>query len=436
MKLGFRYFTNIFLRSELLKNASVLISGSVLAQLISILLQPVLRRLFSPDTFGIFSVYLSIVGILSIVASLRYEDAIVLPRKDKESANVLFLSLILSLVFNILVLIMIILAGERILKFLNLKPSLPAKIFFLIPLAVFLLNLFSSFNFWLIRKKKYYAVSVNKFSRRVTEGISQVVFALLKNPKGLIFSDIIGQGANAITSVFQGFKNGFSLKFISISKTKYVLKKYSEFPRYNLLPSLASTCSFMLPPIIINKFFSSESAGYFDLARVMLSVPIAFITASFSSVLLQKTAERYNKHESMIGDLKNTLFIILPVAFAEIVIISFFSEEIFTIIGGKANTYSGIISKILVWSFAFNFIVSTFTSLFFSIRKIKLFGIYQLFYFLAILVLFLFKSLDFLDFIKVYVLIDIICYTILTSTIIYIVFRYENAIKLNHQIRT
>src|SRR5664280_2838329 len=86
-------------RSELLKNTSILISGTALAQLIPILLQPILRRYYTPDIFGAYSVYFSIVGILAIVSSFKYELAIILPRTDKEAANIFFLSaLILSLI--------------------------------------------------------------------------------------------------------------------------------------------------------------------------------------------------------------------------------------------------------------------------------------------------------------------------------------------------
>src|SRR5450759_598427 len=100
--IDFKFFSNQLLKSELLRSASVLITGTVIAQLISILLQPVLRRFFSPETFGTYSVYLSIVGIITVISSLRYDDAIVLPKNDKESANVLFLSLISNFIISVL----------------------------------------------------------------------------------------------------------------------------------------------------------------------------------------------------------------------------------------------------------------------------------------------------------------------------------------------
>jgi lipopolysaccharide exporter len=430
MKIDFRFFSNQLLKSELLRSASVLITGTVLAQLISILLQPVLRRFFSPETFGTYSVYLSIVGIITVFSSLRYDDAIVLPKNDKESANVLFLSLISNFIISVLLFLIILILGKKIIIFLNIPSSFPISILYLIPFSVFLYNTYLSFNYWLIRKKTYYSVSLNKLIRRGSEAVAQISFALLKNPKGLIFSDIIGQSANVVTSIFQGFKYGLSFKFISIRKLKYVLKKYSDFPKYNLIPALMSTCSYLLPPIFINKYFSSESAGYFDLAKLMLSVPMAFVTASFSSVLLQKVAEKYNRRESFLKELKPVLFIVGIVSTVEILTVLFFGEGLFELLGGKAWTFSGKISKIMVWSFAFNFIVSTFTAIFVSMRKIKVYSIYQLLYFVAILCLLFFIKLDFLTFLKIYVVIEVFCYTVLTVTMVSIINRYEHSLKL------
>jgi lipopolysaccharide exporter len=430
MKIDFRFFSNQLLKSELLRSASVLITGTVLAQLISILLQPVLRRFFSPETFGTYSVYLSIVGIITVFSSLRYDDAIVLPKNDKESANVLFLSLISNFIISVLLFLIILILGKKIIIFLNIPSSFPISILYLIPFSVFLYNTYLSFNYWLIRKKTYYSVSLNKLIRRGSEAVAQISFALLKNPKGLIFSDIIGQSANVVTSIFQGFKYGLSFKFISIRKLKYVLKKYSDFPKYNLIPALMSTCSYLLPPIFINKYFSSESAGYFDLAKLMLSVPMAFVTASFSSVLLQKVAEKYNRRESFLKELKPVLFIVGIVSTVEILTVLFFGEGLFELLGGKAWTFSGKISKIMVWSFAFNFIVSTFTAIFVSMRKIKVYSIYQLLYFVAILCLLFFIKLDFLTFLKIYVVIEVFCYTVLTVTMVSIISRYEHSLKL------
>ena len=120
-------FLLIILKSELVRNASVFMSGTVIAQLLSILLQPVLRRLFTPESFGIYSVYLSLVGMIIVISSLRYDDAIVLPKSDKESINLVGLSLIINFVFNLFIFFLVFLFGGKIISFLNLPSNFPVS---------------------------------------------------------------------------------------------------------------------------------------------------------------------------------------------------------------------------------------------------------------------------------------------------------------------
>lgn len=427
----FRLFSGIFLKSELMKSASVLISGSILAQLVSILMQPLIRRLFSPSDFGVFTVYMSIVGICIIFSSLKYDDAIVLPRADKESINLLGLSLILNFSINIIIFITFICAGKRLIGFFNLPKDFPSVIFLVIPFGVFLSSSYGALNSWLIRKQKYVAVSVNKLVRRSTEGASQVIIASFRQSNGLIFSDIIGQAANVATASLQARRNKLNLNLLSWQKIRYVIKKYSEFPKYNLLPALMSTCSYLLPPIFINKYYSSESAGFFDLSKMVLSIPLAFIAASFSSVLLQKISEKFNNKESIVKDLKPVFYMVLVISSLEIFAITIWGESIFNIAFGTQWNYSGTISRILVWSFAVNFIISSFTSLFVAMRRIKTYGIWQLIYFVSILSLVFFKNLPFESFLKLYVFIEITCYIIAGMIIVYILKDYEAILGVN-----
>ena len=60
-------------------------SGTAISQGILIAATPILTRIFSPENFGIFALYLSIVGTISLVSSWKYELAIVLPDKDDDA---------------------------------------------------------------------------------------------------------------------------------------------------------------------------------------------------------------------------------------------------------------------------------------------------------------------------------------------------------------
>jgi len=382
-------------RSELLRNTSILISGTALAQVIPILLQPILRRYFAPEIFGSYSVYLSLIGILIIISSLKYEIAIILPRKDTEAANVFFLAFLLNVLFNLLLILIIIIWKSSLTKFLNLSEKYGDYLYY-VPLGTFLFSFYQSLNFWLIRKKRFFPISVNKFVRRGFEGAAQISFKYAKISHGLIFGDLIGNFANVISGIFQGMKSGLSLRLFSPVMIKKVIVRYSEYPKFNVIPSLMSGCSFLLPAILINKFFSSENTGFFDLSKLLLSIPLALVATSISNVMLQRVSEKFRKSERFLKELFPIFALVILICAVEIFVIEFFGVALFKIVFGDLWGFSGSISKILVWSYALNFIASSFSSIFISMNKIKLLSIWQVFYFISILTLVLFKNLPFL----------------------------------------
>ena len=415
-------------KSELLKNTSILISGTALAQVIPILLQPILRRYFAPEIFGAYSVYRSLLGILIIICSFKYELAIILPRKDNEAANVFFLSVILNAMFNMLLILAISFWKSSLLHFLNLSYKF-GDYLYLVPLGTFLFSFYQSLNLWLIRKKGFLPISINKFVQRGFEGVAQVGFKYAKNSHGLIFGDLIGNLANVCSGVYQSMKYGLSVRLFSTQMIKKVLIRYSEYPKFNVVPSFMSACSFLLPAILINKFFSSENTGFFDLSKLVLSVPLALVATSLSNVMLQRVSEKYRNNELFLKELLPIIVIVLIICAIEVLIIEFFGVVLFKLLFGEINGFSGSISRILIWSYALNFIVASFSSIFISMNKIKLLSIWQLFYFVSILSLVLFRNLPFMSFIKVYVIIEVICYLVIAAFMISILLKYEAKIR-------
>ena len=417
-----------FRKSDLLKNTSILISGTAIAQLIPIALETVLRRYFTPETFGAYSVYLSLIGILIVISSLKYELAIILPGNDKESANILFLSVFINLIFNFLVFVIIVLYRNSIMQFLNLSEEYKQYIY-LVPLGTSLFGLYQVFNYWLIRKKSFFNISANKFIRRGSEGVAKTGFAFIGIRQGLVWGDIIGHVLNLLSGILQSYKRNLKITDLSWVKIKYVIRKYNEYPKFNLVPGLMSACSFLLPAIFINKYYSSAYAGYFDLSKLVLSIPLALVATSISNVLLQRIAEKYRKKESIVKELIPILGVVLIIAITEVIVIIFWGERLFTIFFGENWISSAKISILLVWSYAISFVLGSFSSLYISMKKIKLLSIWQLVYFLSILSLIFYKNLDFFQFLHIFLGLEIFNYFLSAIFIFVILYNYENKVK-------
>lgn len=415
-------------QNRIFKNAVTLVSGTAIAQVVLIGFQLVLRRVFSPEVFGAYAVYMSIVGILVILSTLRYELAVVLPKEDRKANSIVSGGIFISLIINIILLICIVIFKESIVKLFDF-PIKYSSWLFLIPASTFLFSVYQFFNYWLTRNAAFRAISINKVFRRVFEGSTQTAIGALKIPAGLPLGDIVGNIANIISGYYQATKKGFTFKNVSLKKIKSSLKRYIDFPKYQALPAILNTTSMLLPIFFVNKFYSHTSAGYFDLSRQILAVPIAFITASLSQVLLKELSDRIKKKQPITPNLLKTSLFLTAGIIPFVIIIVFWGSELFGFFFSKTWTESGHYSAILVPAFAIQFIISPLSISFTVLEKLKVLAIWQISYFAMVISMIFFKFLNVSDFLLLYTGINLFMYLIYFMLILSISKKYDNSLS-------
>ena len=78
-------FKKSFKDTVFYKNIFTLLKGSVLAQLIPLIISPFITRLYTPKELGVLAIFSSISVILGSVVNGRYEQALVLVKTEKEA---------------------------------------------------------------------------------------------------------------------------------------------------------------------------------------------------------------------------------------------------------------------------------------------------------------------------------------------------------------
>jgi O-antigen/teichoic acid export membrane protein len=416
--------------SEFSRNTVILIVGSLVAQAIPILLHPFLRRMFAPDDFGAMAIYLNLLAVITIASSLRYESTVVLPENNIEAANLLGLSVIINLIINLLLFFIIFFFEEEIGRLLNI-PEKYGHYYYFLPISCFLFGSYQSMNYWLIRMKAFKSSSENKIIRRTIEVGVQFTSGLFKFNGGLFIGDFFGNLGNFLSAFRQVFRNQFTFSMISSKKMRFVFHKYIDYPKYNLLPTLLSNFATIFPFLLFSKFFSIETAGYLDLTRMVLSIPLIFVSSTISQVLFQHVTEKKRNHESIIPDVRNLLIILLVIVAVESLVVFTVGDSIFQVVFGTNYILSSFFSKILIFSFSLNFITSSFSSFFLIFNKIRINSIWQFFYFLSICTLLFMNGTSVEYFLIFYVTIESILLSINLFMLFSIVRSYEISLRKN-----
>lgn len=128
-----------------------LVSGTTIAQIIGIISYPIIARIYSPEAFGVYSLFLSIINIVGVISCMRYEFAIILPKSDEEAANILVLTLIISLIVSVLLLPVGYVIQQQIPH--NSSVSIISPYLWLVPPTIFLNGVTLALTYWSMRER-------------------------------------------------------------------------------------------------------------------------------------------------------------------------------------------------------------------------------------------------------------------------------------------
>lgn len=351
---------NKIFNNDFNKNVLILSGGTVIAQILPIAVSPILSRLYSPSDFGVLALFVSITSIVSVIANGRYELAIMLPEKDEDAINVAAIGFLFNIAISLLFLFLILLFKKPFLKLLNAE-SLSFWIYFA-PLTVFFIGLFTILNYANNRFKLYKDISKATIMKGIAVSSIQLVMGFLKTGvSGLISGQIISQ-AVANTKLFFNIKNTGLLKEIKKDKIKEVAKRYSNFPKYNLVHALLDSFQSNLIILLFSSFYGIEIVGNYSFSLRILSIPSAFIGSSLYQVTFQKITYMFNKKEKVDSFILKFVINLSVFSLPIFILFYIFSVKLFPIIFGTKWINAGYFLKAMVpWVF-FQFIVSPISS--------------------------------------------------------------------------
>lgn len=408
-------------KSEFTKNIVTLITGTAVAQAIPIAISPILTRIYTPEDFGVFALFLAIISIFGIIANARYELAIMLPKKDEDAINIFALGFIITCLITLILLIFVIIFNDYLKKLLE-NEEIGFWLYF-VPLAVFFSGIYNILNYFNNRKKNYEDLRNATILKSIVLAIVQLSIGFIKNgPSGLILGQLISNMFANIKLLRNILKDKTLVSKISKIKIIALAKKYKNFPKYSLPSSFCDIATTQLPFFLLPKIFGLQISGFFFLSKKIISMPASLMASSISQVYFQRLSDAKKKNERVfpifIDTIKKLFLIALPIS----LLMFLFSPVIFEIIFGKDWIISGEIAKYLALVFFITFIVSPLSISFAVSMELKKSAFWQYLYLITssfLFILFLLNDYELKNFLFYFVLHEYILYGIY----LYIIFK-------------
>lgn len=358
------------IQGSFLKSVSVLVGGTVFSQLLTTASLPLITRLYTPEQFSVFAVYVSMLTIFSVVCCLRFEIAIPISQDDREAVSLSLLSILSNTIFTIILFFIIAMFADSIRIWIDKEEILGYT--WLLPLGVFATGLYTTFQYWATRKRQYTVIAKTNVVQSGMGIITQILSALLGfGVLGLILGQIMKSSAGTLR-LAKNFlhQNMAFIREENFSQLRKVFYKNSQFPKYSVLDALANTASIHMPILIIATLSVGAEVGFLTLAMQLLAIPITFIGRSVSQVYLAEAPAKVEVGkvgEFTVNVLEHLLFIGVTV----LLIIGILSPLLVKYIFGQQWADMGsIISWMIPW-FTFQLISSPISMIMHIVGKQK-----------------------------------------------------------------
>lgn len=345
-------------KSEFSHNILTLMTGTTIAQAIPLAISPILTRIYTPQDFGIFALFLAIVGFFSVVASLRYEQALLVPKEDEDAINIFALGFLINIFISIFLFLVVAIFHEEITNLFNNK-EIGIWLWFA-PLTVFFTGLFNLLTYWNNRKKHYANITKATIIKSIILALSQVAIGSIKSgAAGLV-------GGQILSSIFSNMRlakallnNKKLLKAISKESIINQAKKYTDFPKFQAPHAMLNNLSSSLPTFLFSTFFSIGIVGFYSLATRIVFAPLGILSNASAKVYNQRVSELYNNHEDAFSFTVRFLKSLAKKIILPLVVIGLFAPVIFAFVFGEEWREAGVYTQILIPWMTLNLLAST-----------------------------------------------------------------------------
>lgn len=302
------------LKTKTITHSVVTIAGTGINGILGVLFFIYLARALGPENFGIFSVSIVVLTLVSDIADLGINTGIInfvsrhITHNYLEAMKFLKLGLLLKLISSLIVLVIGFILAPLISEYIFLKPDLSYYLI-LSFIGVGGAMLFSFSTNSLQALQKYYSWSilniVNNSLRLLV--IFVLSITLLLNTESALISYIFFP--------YFGFFVGLFLlpkKFLTVKNEKSVLREFFHYNKWIAVSILVTAISSRIDTFFIARLLNIKETGFYSVG-VQLSSILPQFTFAIAAVVAPKIASHTDK-SGLIKYLKKLQFFVLAIA--------------------------------------------------------------------------------------------------------------------------
>jgi O-antigen/teichoic acid export membrane protein len=341
-----------------------LLSGSLLAQLIPILVSPILTRIYTAESFGMFGQMTAYLSIATIIATGKYENAFFYPEAKSKAREILYSVISFSILTSVFLSAAFFIILKKQFSYIELTCLSVTLIFTCISSSILT-------NYFLLDRRIKH-INLFKQHRAILIAILSISLGALSLNKGLIISYAVGVLLSTVYCLYEIKEEAISIfKEFKIKNVKEFLLDFIDNPKYQLPINLLFNISMQGPLLVLGMKYDSMFLGYYTLANRLVQSPANLITNSIGDIFKLKLMEISSDKDKLLSFYRKKLIMLFSVGVIPFITSLFIVDPLIELLFGRSWEVTSEIIKFLLILFFFKYLSSPFSVIFIICKKQK-----------------------------------------------------------------
>lgn len=343
------------------RSVALVLSGTAMAQAIPLLGSLVLARLYAPAEFGLFSAWLGMAALAAVALTGRFEVSLAI-EPDGEPRRVGFVTTVATVGITSCALALGVLTAFA----LGVLSAVPATLLVIFVPTAAAIAIAQTWQSWAAAEARFRELSSMRVAQATGITALQLVAGSM-SPSAVTLG--VAHAVGVLIGIVVASRHLPPGARPSSSTVRAYWRRHVRFPMLSLPADSVNTAAGQLPLLIVASRFGADVAGLLALTIRTLGAPIGLLGAAVLDVFKRHAATSFRERGECVADYVQTLKVLSLGALVVTVVIVLFSEPLFALAFGEAWRHAGTIAVWLMPMFAFRFVASPLSYMFYIAGK-------------------------------------------------------------------
>lgn len=348
------------LANKLVRQVSLLLSGTMLVQLINFGFMPLVLRIYGPEAFGELGAFNALLLLLFPLAALCLPMAVVQGRNRLETQRIASLAWAVAVGFCVLLFALLLLFKQPLLRLLSVENI--GNLVFLLPIAMLFAARLQIAQQLLIRQQQFRVLAKADVLQALIINLARLLLGLWQSISAVLIT--LAVLASALHSLLLGlvgkvtFEQSWQPKSVLMNVGSYLywwrlkrtFKRFRAFPFFQAPQALLNAAAQSAPVLLLAALYGSAAAGFYTLAKAVLVLPATLLGRAVGDVFYPHFTQALQQQRPLVGILLRATLSLAAIGLIPFSIFIIAGPWLFTwVFGGEWSSSGDYARWMAVW---------------------------------------------------------------------------------------